>query len=509
MASLFGVPRLCGWFLWKLLDMVEDAMPHHSSPVAVSLALIWSDGGVVVVHQGSSSSSDILNVLGFQLPSRVGGGDEKGRLSRARRRWRVVVARGTLRARWSNRRGMSSWDIVVERVIPGKFSGSYRKFGVDPQNMYGSHSWDIKLETCQMISFLSQLGVQERDTFTRADLNAVADKLALVDPNKEIWTPLSAIFKPHHNSFTGNYDINVLIAAVEGKGKRVVWHDRRNAASSIDLNGSQDTLMGIVLNIPVKRFGGIWKSRHWVALRRIERVWYNLDSDLIAPQSFKNTQELTNFLDYIIGFGGELMDLLKRLRQGFFLKNSIAFVCVVISVMCLLVVCISMLRLPEVLPGNTAMGSYRVFKIRKVFKEERLGELGEMMIGMLPDDLAFTVFIPSERAFECDLRLRASDNLAVGKANNTYAILSRILGFSAVPRHLPSITVPLGKEISFDSISGFRMYIFKDSDGMLVVNRVRSERVDLRKKEIIVHVMNGVIMDAEFEQSVRPDYDED
>ncbi|GFY82131.1 hypothetical protein Acr_02g0003710 [Actinidia rufa] len=68
--------------------------------------------------------------------------------------------------------------------------------------------------------------------------------------------------------------------------------------------------------------------------------------------------------------------------------------------------------------------------------------------------------------------------------------------------------VPSGEEICYDSLSGFSLYISKDSDGMLIVNRVRSERVDLRKGKIVVHVMDGVIMDAEFEQSVQPDYNE-
>ncbi|KAK1588262.1 hypothetical protein Q3G72_021441 [Acer saccharum] len=67
--------------------------------------------------------------------------------------------------------------------------------------------------------------------------NDIAEKLVLDDPDKQTWTPLSVVFKPHHNSLTGNYDINVLIAVLEGRGKAVVWHDRRNDAVSIDLEG--------------------------------------------------------------------------------------------------------------------------------------------------------------------------------------------------------------------------------------------------------------------------------
>lgn len=148
---------------------------------------------------------------------------------------------------------------------------------------------------------------QQKDVFTRSSLNEIAEKLVLEEPNNETWTPLSVLFKPHHNALTGNYDINVLIAALEDKGKNVVWHDRRNGASSIDLDGPEDALMGILLNVPVRMFAGLWKSRHWVSLRKIDGVWYNLDSDLVAPQAFEDTEKVREFLDYIIGHGGEVL----------------------------------------------------------------------------------------------------------------------------------------------------------------------------------------------------------
>uniref|UniRef100_A0A7N0U3Y3 ubiquitinyl hydrolase 1 n=1 Tax=Kalanchoe fedtschenkoi TaxID=63787 RepID=A0A7N0U3Y3_KALFE len=146
---------------------------------------------------------------------------------------------------------------------------------------------------------------QEKDAFTRAKLNAIAEKLVLDDPDKASWTPFSVFFKPHHNAVTGNYDVNVLIAALEEKGKSVVWHDRRNSAVTIDLE--EGTLMGMVINVPVKRYGGLWKGRHWVALRRIEGVWYNLDSDFRGPVELKDGGEVQEFLDAVIGGGGEVL----------------------------------------------------------------------------------------------------------------------------------------------------------------------------------------------------------
>ncbi|CAM8949413.1 unnamed protein product [Rhodiola kirilowii] len=146
---------------------------------------------------------------------------------------------------------------------------------------------------------------QDKDVFTKAKLNAIAESLVIDVPDMVSWTPLSVFFKPHHNSVTGNYDVNVLLAALEEKGKSVVWHDRRNSA--VMINMEEDTLMGMVINVPVRRYGGLWKGRHWVALKRIEGVWYNLDSDFRAPVEFKDGGEVQEFLDAVISGGGEVL----------------------------------------------------------------------------------------------------------------------------------------------------------------------------------------------------------
>lgn len=184
------------------------------------------------------------------------------------------------------------------------------------------------------------------------------------------------------------------------------------------------------------------------------------------------------------------------------MRDSIAFVCVVVTVCSLLIVMASMLRLPEVATrrnGTTIEG----------FDDGSVGKFGEMMLEMLPPDLAFTVFVPSEKAFRRDLRLQVNRSLAAEQMNDTFAVLSRVLGFSAVPRPLYSETVHLGKEVRFNSLSGFELCIWRESDGAMIVNRVRSERMDMRKGEIVVHIMDGVIMDSEFEQSFLPDESEE
>lgn len=202
------------------------------------------------------------------------------------------------------------------------------------------------------------------------------------------------------------------------------------------------------------------------------------------------------------------MEFMKKLRRGYYLNNLIALVCVFVSVSCLLVLLLSILRLPDIPLERRDLEFLHPLKFGKRSNEEgRLGELGKRMVAMLPDDLAFTVFVPSEKAFERDLKLLANDSLGQQKENDTFAILSRVLGFSAVPQHLPSVAVPLDGEISFDSVSGFRLDATRVSGETLVVNTVPSEQIDLSKGEIIIHIMCGVIMDPEFAVSFLPDYD--
>lgn len=88
--------------------------------------------------------------------------------------------------------------------------------------------------------------IQEKDCFTREELDGIANKLSIDDPNQRRWTPLSLVLKPHHNVFTGNYNVDVLMAALESRKKTLVWHDRRNKASSIwnNVGDNKEAILG-------------------------------------------------------------------------------------------------------------------------------------------------------------------------------------------------------------------------------------------------------------------------
>ncbi|KAK1355931.1 FAS1 domain-containing protein [Heracleum sosnowskyi] len=197
------------------------------------------------------------------------------------------------------------------------------------------------------------------------------------------------------------------------------------------------------------------------------------------------------------------------MKRSSFSRNVIAYIGVLITVSCLSVIIFSILRLPDV-TVNLNMPRKLNHHVLQVEHDYVIGKFGEVMLEMLPQDLSFTIFMPSQNAFERDLRLNLSDSLVLGeKFNDTYAILSRILGFSVVPRRIVSGSVDVEKERCYDSLSGFGLFVSKDEKGMLMVNRVRCERMDVMRGKIVLHIMDGVIMDADFEQSVGPDFGEE
>ncbi|CAA6669450.1 unnamed protein product [Spirodela intermedia] len=144
-------------------------------------------------------------------------------------------------------------------------------------------------------------GEQERQIYHEKQrlqfclLHALNNLLQLVDP-------LSVVFRPHHNRLTGNYDVNVLIAALESRGRRVLWHDPAAAPPPLE---------GILLNVPVRKLAGLWKSRHWLTLRQIDGRWYNLDSDLEEPHPFKDEGDVEGFVDDVLADGGEVLLVLR------------------------------------------------------------------------------------------------------------------------------------------------------------------------------------------------------
>ncbi|XP_077407573.1 josephin-1 [Vanacampus margaritifer] len=120
------------------------------------------------------------------------------------------------------------------------------------------------------------------------------------DTLQEIYQRLSpsTLVTPHKKSMlgNGNYDVNVIMAALQMRGFEAVWWDKRRDVGSIELSN----VTGFILNVPSNlRWGPLQlplKRQHWIGVREVAGVYYNLDSKLRGPQPIGSPDELKKFL---------------------------------------------------------------------------------------------------------------------------------------------------------------------------------------------------------------------
>uniref|UniRef100_A0AAA9T863 Josephin-2 n=3 Tax=Bos TaxID=9903 RepID=A0AAA9T863_BOVIN len=111
------------------------------------------------------------------------------------------------------------------------------------------------------------------------------------------WLAPDSRLNPHRSLLgTGNYDVNVIMAALQGQGLAAVWWDRRRPLSQLAL----PRVLGLILNLPSPVSLGLLslplRRRHWVALRQVDGVYYNLDSKLRAPEVLGDEDGVRAFL---------------------------------------------------------------------------------------------------------------------------------------------------------------------------------------------------------------------
>ncbi|ETN66819.1 josephin-1 [Anopheles darlingi] len=127
---------------------------------------------------------------------------------------------------------------------------------------------------------------QDKTSFSKSQLDEICQTLS---PNEYI--------NPHRSLLgLGNYDVNVLIAALHMKGCEAVWFDKRKDPSCIDTS----QIVGFILNVPTTYKVGFVKlpiqRKHWIAVRQINNEYWNLDSKLDAPQCLGNESSLLQYL---------------------------------------------------------------------------------------------------------------------------------------------------------------------------------------------------------------------
>ncbi|KAL1140980.1 hypothetical protein AAG570_000906 [Ranatra chinensis] len=127
---------------------------------------------------------------------------------------------------------------------------------------------------------------QERDAFSKAELDEICQSLS-----PHVW------INPHRSLLgLGNYDVNVIMAALQRKGYEAVWYDKRKPVECLRLA----EICGFILNVPSDyRLGFVLlplKRRHWVAIRQVAGTYYNLDSKLDVPHIIGQDNELLEYL---------------------------------------------------------------------------------------------------------------------------------------------------------------------------------------------------------------------
>ncbi|XP_078539713.1 josephin-1 isoform X2 [Lissotriton helveticus] len=124
---------------------------------------------------------------------------------------------------------------------------------------------------------------QDGSAFTRETLQDIFQRLS---PNTMV--------TPHKKSMlgNGNYDVNVIMAALQTKGYEAVWWDKRRDVSIIALS----SVTGLIMNLPSSLSWGPvklpLKRQHWICIREVGGTYYNLDSKLKLPERIGTEDEL-------------------------------------------------------------------------------------------------------------------------------------------------------------------------------------------------------------------------
>ncbi|XP_069738842.1 josephin-2 [Phaenicophaeus curvirostris] len=140
-----------------------------------------------------------------------------------------------------------------------------------------------RLELCALHALNNLL---QRPCFTQEAADDICKRLA---PDARI--------NPHRSLLgTGNYDVNVILAALQSLDLAALWWDKRRSLEQLAL----DHVVGFILNVPSRVSVGFltfpFRRKHWLAVRQLHGTYYNLDSKLRAPVAIGGEAQLREFL---------------------------------------------------------------------------------------------------------------------------------------------------------------------------------------------------------------------
>ncbi|XP_058684685.1 josephin-2-like isoform X1 [Poecile atricapillus] len=179
---------------------------------------------------------------------------------------------------------------------PGGVSGARGDLGGGPGAGFGSgvsgglYHERQRLELCALHALNNLL---QRPWLSKAAADGICRRLA---PNSRP--------NPHRSPLgTGNYDINVVMAALGTLGLAAVWWDKRRPLERLSVS----PVLGFLLNVPSRpRLGGLrlpLARPHWLSVRHLGDSFYNLDSKLPAPASIGSETQLREFLQRVLDEG--------------------------------------------------------------------------------------------------------------------------------------------------------------------------------------------------------------
>jgi len=126
--------------------------------------------------------------------------------------------------------------------------------------------------------------------FTKEELDEICTRLSP-----------STVVNPHKSVLgTGNYDINVIMAALNSRSFQAIWHDKRKKASTIDLARVSGLILNTLSTVQVGIIKFPFRRRHWVAIQAIGGEFWNLDSKLKHPEKIGDHSQLIDYLKKIL-----------------------------------------------------------------------------------------------------------------------------------------------------------------------------------------------------------------
>ncbi|KAH3760570.1 Josephin protein [Pelomyxa schiedti] len=124
------------------------------------------------------------------------------------------------------------------------------------------------------------------------------------------------LISPHCSPIgLGNYDVNVIIQALDQIGYVVQWYDNRRGRKQLENHLHNACIVGVLVNIPTTSCCGFYSSRHWFTIRPIPQNstalvtasnWFVLDSRRPEPTQLGHMEQALNFLEDLITEGSHI-----------------------------------------------------------------------------------------------------------------------------------------------------------------------------------------------------------